>query len=55
MGEFLWNNKGRLVRIMVLLFVFFIIVTFVNGRNIYKEKTKKIEERNSSISMMFKI
>jgi hypothetical protein len=50
MREFLLNNKGKFLRVIVLLFVFFLIVAFINGRNIYKEKTKRLQDRTVAAS-----
>ncbi len=50
MREFLVTNKWMIIRLLVLAIVFLLVVTYINGRSIYKEKTRMIEERNSSIS-----
>jgi F0F1-type ATP synthase membrane subunit b/b' len=51
MREFLTKNKWRVIRILVLLLIFFVIVAYVNGRNIYNQKTKMLQERNANISL----
>lgn len=48
MREFLKMNKWRVIRVLVLLFVFFVIVAYVNGRNIYKQKTQMMQERGAN-------
>ncbi len=50
MREFLSNNKSKIIRVFVLLFVFFLIVAYVNGRNIYKEKIMKTQDRTVAAS-----
>lgn len=49
--ELIRNNKWRVFKIMFLLFVFFMIVAYVNGRNIYMEKSKQMRERTANISL----
>lgn len=44
--EFVMNNKGRILRIVILLVVFLLVTTYINGRNIYKQKTKMMQEQN---------
>jgi hypothetical protein len=43
--EFVLANKWRIIRVVVLFVVFLIVVAFVNGRNIYKQKTKMLQEQ----------
>lgn len=52
MREFLTKNKWRVIRVLVLLLIFFVIVAYVNGRNIYMQKTKMLQERNANISLV---
>jgi hypothetical protein len=44
--EFLGANKSRVIRVIVLLVVFFLVITYINGRSIYKQKTKMLQEQN---------
>jgi uncharacterized protein (UPF0333 family) len=53
MREFLLNNKGKIIRLAVLLFVFLVVVAYINGRSIYQEKNKMIKDRTANISLRF--
>jgi hypothetical protein len=44
MREYIVNNKSRIIKILVLLFVFLFIVTYFHGRSVYMEKAKMLEE-----------
>jgi hypothetical protein len=51
MREYFKNNKGRVVRTVLLLVVFFVLVAYINGRNIYQEKAKMVESESTSASL----
>ena len=45
--EFFLNNKSRIFRIVLLLAVFFVITSYINGRSLYKERTKLLQSQSS--------
>jgi hypothetical protein len=51
MGEYLEKNKSRIVRIVILLVVFFVLIAYINGRNIYQEKAKMMMKESASASL----
>lgn len=46
MREFVLNNKSKIVQAALLLVVFFFVVTFINGRSLYKERVKMMEQEH---------
>lgn len=52
MREFLKQNKSVILKLLVLLLVFFLLVAYFNGRSIYQERMKQIEERTANISLI---
>lgn len=53
MREFLKANKSKIIMLLSLLFVFFLVVAFVNGRNIIKQKEKNSYIENQNVSVIF--
>jgi hypothetical protein len=49
MGEFLQKNKLKVLRLVFLVLVFFVIVAYINGRSIYKERVNQLENKSFEV------
>ena len=48
MTEFIRNNKWAIIRVIVLLFVFLLVVGYINGRSVYNQRMLRLEETKNA-------
>ena len=43
MREYFLNSKWKIVQLVVLLFIFLLVVAYINGKSVYEAKLREIE------------